>query len=77
MVNIDFDKLTPEENNAILLDPSWISRYYAAAAKTFGSDRIRILSGLEGKELVEAIRTMTKIEYDFGYTFDQNKYKKK
>ena len=74
---IDFNKLTPEENNAILLDPSWLTRYHKAAAKTFGSDRIRILSGLEGKELVEAIRTMTKIEYDFGYTFDQNKYKKK
>ena len=67
---IDFDKLTPEENNAMLLDPSWISRYHNAAIKTFGSQRIRILSGLEGRDLVEAIQAMTKIEYDFGYEYE-------
>jgi hypothetical protein len=68
---IDMEKMTPEEKNAMLLDPSWLTRYHTAAALTFGSQRIKILSGLEGSDLVEGIRAMTKIEYDFGYSFDK------
>jgi hypothetical protein len=76
---LNMDKLTAEEKNAMLTDTTWVNRYNKAVSKTFGNQWSRLLSGLEGKDLLEAIQEMTKIEYDFRYNFnyDENELNKK
>jgi len=75
---LDMDKLTAEEKNAMLTDTTWVNRYQKAVSKTFGNQWSRLLTGLEGRDLLEAIQEMTKIEYDFRYNFnyDENELKK-
>ena len=64
---MDFSKLNAEERHAMLADTSWINRYSNAIKKTYGTQWLQILTSLSGKELMDAILTMTKIQYDFGY----------
>jgi len=74
---LNMDKLTAEEKNAMLIDTSWVNRYEKAVSKTFGNGWTRLLTGLEGRDLLEAIQEMTKIEYDFRYNFDYDESKLK
>ena len=67
---LDLSKLNAEEKHAMLADTSWITRYSNAVQKTFGTQWLHILTGLDGQELVDAIQTMTKIQYDFNYNID-------
>ena len=67
---LDLSKLNAEEKHAMLADTSWVTRYSNAVQKTFGTQWLHILTGLDGQELVDAIQTMTKILYDFNYNID-------
>ena len=67
---LDLSKLNAEEKHAMLADTSWVTRYSNAVQKTFGTQWLHILTGLDGQELVDAIQTMTKIQYDFNYNID-------
>jgi hypothetical protein len=67
---LDLSKLNAEEKHAMLADTSWVTRYSLAVQRTFGTQWLHILTGLDGQELVDAIQTMTKIQYDFNYNID-------
>jgi len=70
---VDMSKLTPREQQAILIDTGWFNRYNRAIEKSLGNAWMIKANSLSGKALQEFVSETLRLQNEFNYNFDSKK----
>jgi hypothetical protein len=70
---LDMSKLTPREQQAMLIDTGWIDRYNAALEVALGKSWTIRANSLDGKALQKFVSETLRLQNEFNYNFDSKK----